>query len=130
LPQGLCFARTRFTVARMSRFLVACLILASTQGPGGAAEADAVAGKLGETVTFVDVIREVVARPSGALFLNFGAAYPNEVLAAVIMPETLPRFPGAREWTGRRVRVSGEVGEHEGRRRIILRERGQSELAD
>jgi len=116
----------------LGRLLAVCLVLVSTQGFGNGVEMDAAtaAGRLGEVVMFVDVLQEVVSGPSGALFLNFGAPYPREVLAVIIMSETLPRFPGVEEWGGRRVRVHGEVGEHKGRRQIILRERGQIELAD
>lgn len=88
------------------------------------------AAKLGETVTIVDVIREVVTKPSGTVFLNFGAMYPNEILTAVIMAETLPRFPGIKKWNGHQVRLSGEITEYKGHRRIILRNRGQIQLAN
>ncbi|MFZ4775555.1 MAG: hypothetical protein ACOYM3_09345 [Terrimicrobiaceae bacterium] len=93
----------------------------------GADELDAAsaAKKLGESVVVVDTVREVVTKESGTVFLNFGAAYPEEILTAVVMKETLPRFPGIETWLGKKIRMEGVVSEHEGHCRIVLRERGQ-----
>ena len=89
---------------------------------------DAIASQpAGQTVSFVDVVQEVVVKDSGTIFLNFGGKYPNERLTVVIMAETKKRFPGAETWEGRKVRVTGELSEHRGHPRIILRERGQIE---
>jgi hypothetical protein len=46
------------------------------------------------------------------------------------MDETRPRFPDVEKWSGKKVRVVGEVSEHDGHRRIILRERDQISLAE
>ncbi|MFZ4598312.1 MAG: hypothetical protein ACOYNN_06665 [Terrimicrobiaceae bacterium] len=86
--------------------------------------------KLGDEVTFVDVVQEVVIKPSGTIFLNFGKEFPNEVLTVIVMDETRPRFPDVEKWSGKKVRVVGEVSEHDGHRRIILRERDQISLAE
>ncbi len=98
--------------------------------PSSQGAADAAQSKLGSKVAFVDVITQVEIKSSGTLFLNFGGRYPDEVLKAVVMSETRPRFPDAHKWEGRTVRVEGELTEHEGHKRIILRERGQIALVE
>ncbi len=90
-----------------------------------AVDAQAAVKKTGESVLMVDVVREVVTKESGTVFLNFGAPYPNEILTAVVMKDTLPRFPGVESWSGKKVRIEGVVTEHQGHCRIVLRERGQ-----
>jgi DNA/RNA endonuclease YhcR with UshA esterase domain len=95
---------------------------------GEVSDAKSAAGKLGETVLVEDTVREIVIKDSGTVFLNFGAAYPDEVLAAIVMKDTRPRFPGVETWNGKIVRIGGVVSEHEGHHRIILRERGQITL--
>ena len=109
--------------------LLIALILALPFLPAAEpAGVDAIASKpAGEKVSFVDVVQEVVLKESGTIFLNFGGKYPKERLTVVIMDETKKRFPGAKTWEGRKVRVSGELSEHQGHPRIILRERGQIE---
>jgi len=86
--------------------------------------------KIGDSVAFVDVIQEVVIKPSGTIFLNFGKEFPNEVLTVIVMDDTRPRFPEVEKWSGKKVRVAGELSEHAGHRRIILRERDQISLAE
>ncbi len=104
------------------------LMLPSLPAAGPPAGVDAIAAQsAGQTVSFVDVVQEVVVKDSGTIFLNFGGKYPNERLTVVIMAETKKRFPGAETWAGRKVRVTGELSEHRGHPRIILRERGQIE---
>lgn len=112
----------------MVGMLICGAVLADDEGTLDAREA--AAHKNGETVSFEDRIVEIVVKESGTVFLNFGASFPNEVLKAIIMDDTRPRFPNALQWEGRRVRVSGVLSEKEGRKRIILRERGQIELVD
>lgn len=97
---------------------------------GEVLDAKSAAGKMGEKALFEDTIREVVVRDSGTVFLNFGAAYPGEVFAVVVMKDIRSRFPGIETWNGKKVRVEGVVSDYEGHRRIILRERGQIALVE
>lgn len=113
---------------RALRLVLVIPWLLATAFSGEVLDAKSAAQKLAETVVVEDTVREVVIKDSGTVFLNFGAAYPKEVLAAVVMKATRPRFPGVETWNGKKVRIEGEVSEHEGRRRIILRERGQIAL--
>ena len=97
---------------------------------GDVLDAKAAAAKPGEKVVIEDTVREVAITDSGTVFLNFGAAYPDEVLTAVVMKDTRSRFPGVETWNGKKVRIEGEVSDHQGHRRIILRERGQIALVE
>ena len=97
---------------------------------GDALDAKAAAAKAGETVVVEDTVKQVSVTGSGAVFLNFGEAYPHEVLAAVVMKGTRSRFPGIEEWNGKKVHIEGVVSDHGGHPRIILRERGQIVLAE
>ena len=97
---------------------------------GDVLDAKTAAAKLGEKVAVEDAVREVAITDSGTVFLNFGAAYPDEVLTAVVMKDTRSRFPGIETWNGTKVRIDGEVSDHQGHRRIILRERGQIALVE
>lgn len=93
-------------------------------------DAKSAAAKPGEKVVIVDTVREVTITDSGTVFLNFGAAYPGEVLTVVVMKGTRSRFPGIEEWNGKKVRIEGVVSDHQGHPRIILRERGQIALVE
>ena len=77
-----------------------------------------------------DTVREVTVTDSGTVFLNFGAAYPDEVLTVVVMKDTRPRFPGVETWKGKKVHIEGVVSDRQGHRRIILRDRGQAALVE
>ncbi len=116
----------------MKTLVLAGLVLWVALGAraGEVLDARTAAGKLGETVVVVDTVHDVVVKESGTVFLNFGAAFPKEFLAAVVMKETRPRFPDVENWKGKRVRFEGRIIEHEGHRKIILRERGQITLAE
>ncbi len=113
---------------RKLRLAVVVPWLLATAFSGDLLDAKNAAQKMGEKVVVEDTVREVVIKDSGTVFLNFGAAYPDEVLAAVVMKATRPRFPGIETWNGKKVRIEGEVSDYEGRCRIILRERGQIAL--
>ena len=97
---------------------------------GEVPDAKSAAAKPGEKVQFVDTVREVSITDSGTVFLNFGAAYPDEVLTVVVMKDTRSRFPGVETWNGKKVRIDGVVSDRQGHCRIILRERGQIALVE
>lgn len=97
---------------------------------GEVVDAKSAALKTGEKVLIEETIHEVVIKESGTVFLNIGAAYPDEILAVVVMKDTRPRFPEVESWKGKKVRVEGIVTDHEGKPRIILRERGQIALVE
>lgn len=115
-------------IACAGLIILGILWASAVEVPGDAAAA--ARAELGTQVAFVDVITEVEVKSSGTIFLNFGGKYPRETLKAVVMAETRPRFPEVHQWQGRRVKVEGELTEHEGHKRIILRERGQITLVE
>lgn len=84
-------------------------------------DAAAAAQAIGKTIVLSDVVTEVVVNESGAVFLNFGGAYPNEVFRVVVLSKLKTRFPEAENLENKRVRITGEVVEYEGYPRIILR---------
>jgi hypothetical protein len=108
--------------------VIPCLLAQASCGD--VLDAKSAAAKPGEKVVIEDTVREVSITDSGTVFLNFGAAYPKEVLTAVVMKGTRPRFPGVETWNGKMVRIVGVVSDHEGHPRIVLRERGQIALVE
>ena len=60
-----------------------------------------------------DTVREVSITETGTVFLNFGAAYPDEVLTVVVMKDTRPRFPGVETWKGKKVHIEGVVSDRQ-----------------
>lgn len=115
---------------RMFRLAILILWLPALAVCGEVIDAKSAAARIGDKVVIEGIIHEIVIRESGTVFLNFGAAYPDEALAAVVMKDTRPRFPGIESWQGKKVRVEGIVSDHDGRPRIILRERGQIALVE
>lgn len=112
----------------MKRVACGLFLLFLTWSVGVAREptaAEASRAPAGTEIQFVDRVTEIQRSPKGTLFINFGGKYPAELLTVVIMKATRSRFPGVENWTGRVVRVRGEISEHRGFRRVILRERGQ-----
>src|SRR2546422_4664765 len=66
------------------------------------------AAYIGQTVTVEGTVASVhVSRRSGTIFLNFGAAYPNQTFSAVTFRSAASRFPNPELWEGNRVRVTG-----------------------
>jgi len=110
-------------------FLIVMVAFVTTLG-AETITASVAARRVGEMVFVEDTIREVITKPSGTLFLNFGDSFPRESLKAIVMAATRARFSGVEKWQGRRVRLSGIVTIYKGHARIILRERGQITLVD
>ncbi len=76
---------------------------------------------VGQTVAVEGTVAGVhVSRRSGTIFLNFGAAYPNETFTAVIFRSAASRFPNPEQWEGKRVRVSGRVRLYRGKPEVVL----------
>ena len=76
--------------------------------------------------------RIVASRNTGkACFLNFHTDY-KRYLSLVILGSTLKRFPSdpAVTYQGKRVRVTGEVAQKDGRLEIVIEETGQIEVVE
>ncbi len=80
------------------------------------------ASQVGQTVTVEGSVASVHVTRSGTVFLNFGAAYPEQTFTAVIFRSAASRFPNPEHWDGKRVRVTGPVRLYRGRPEIILEE--------
>ena len=84
---------------------------------------------VGQTVTIEGSVASVHVSRSGMIFLNFGAAYPQQTFSAVVFRSAASRFPDPQQWEGRRVRVTGQVRLYRGKPEIILNEPRQLQAA-
>ena len=75
---------------------------------------------VGQTVTVEGLIVSVHTSRGGNSFLNFGAAYPNQVFSVVIFRDAAARFGDLHRWEGKRVRVTGRIQLYQGKPEIIL----------
>lgn len=75
---------------------------------------------IGERVTVSGVVAQVSASRKGHTYLNFGAAYPNQVFAAVVFASDASQFPDLRSLNGKRVAVTGLVKLYRGKPEIVL----------
>lgn len=84
--------------------------------------------KIGETVILEGKVVDSY-KGGKAIFLNFGAPYPNSCFTAVIWPRNWDKFPDNPEkfYLEKMVRIKGEVKEYEGESEIILEDRNQIE---
>ena len=57
---------------------------------------------------------------SDTTFLNMGGRYPFDTFTAVSFESAKPRFPEAKSWEGKRVRVRGVVMQCRGEPEIVL----------
>jgi hypothetical protein len=111
--------------------LLACAVLLAAdhltaQVPVRAATA---AAQVGQVVIVEDVVAQV-ARPQGTpdYFLNFGSAFPNQVLTAVVPAAVALQVPGLPGAAGSVVRVRGTVTLLDGRPAIRCSEPDQVEI--
>ena len=77
---------------------------------------------LGEDIIVEGKIVDSYRSDKSAIFLNFGAPYPNQVLTAIIFSSALSRFKEhpRNYYLGKLVRIRGKVKEYKGRPEIIL----------
>jgi len=83
------------------------------------------ASHVGQMVTVEGTVASVHTTRTGTTFLNFGAAYPNQTFTAVIFRSAASRFPDPQQWSGKEVRVTGQVRLYRGKPEIILEEPSQ-----
>lgn len=93
---------------------------ALADAPAVIAPADA-AKHVGEKVTVEGVVVQVSGSiPSEPIYLNFGARYPKQLMAAVVFAANRAAFPDAAKWEGKKVRVTGTVKLYRGKPEIVL----------
>lgn len=87
------------------------------------------ARRIGERVVVEDVIAQAY-RPQGGAgwYLNFGAAYPDQMFTAYVANDYAHLFPRLDLWGGARVRVTGIVRDLGGIPTIECQEEGQLTL--
>jgi DNA/RNA endonuclease YhcR with UshA esterase domain len=97
--------------------------------PTPIAAADA-AGHIGTYASVTGNVAAVDASSGGTLFLDLGAAYPNESLTAVIFPRNRSRFPSLADLQGRTIQLTGRIESYRGRPEIVLTSPSQLRLVD
>jgi hypothetical protein len=75
---------------------------------------------LGEEVTIEGRVITVGRSKAGYIFLNFGAAYPNQVFNGVVLDPSIAGLQHLERVTGKRVRLHGVIGLYLGKPEIII----------
>lgn len=105
-------------------FAISVTTAAAEEKPTSVDAATAV-NMVGKSIVLVDTVSEVQETGAGAIFLNFGGTYPNEIFRAVVLPGTRARFGEISIKSGDTVRITGDVTDYEGFPRIVLRNSDQ-----
>jgi len=105
--------------------LLAFGLLSVGQAGGAKLAPEEAAKHVGETASVEGVVVNVGHGKTGNVYLNFGAAYPNEVFTAVIKSESTAVFPEAEGLMGKTVTVTGVITLYKDKPQIVLEKRGQ-----
>ena len=62
---------------------------------------------------------------SGAMMLNFGAAYPENSFTAVIFSDDAPKFKKVKDYDGKTICVIGRIKMYKGKPEMVLKETNQ-----
>jgi DNA/RNA endonuclease YhcR with UshA esterase domain len=100
------------------------LLSASQAGNAKLAPEEAIK-HVGETASVEGVVVNVGHGKTGNVYLNFGAAYPNEVFTAVIKSESTAVFPEADGLQGKTITVTGVIALYKDKPEIVLEKREQ-----
>ena len=74
---------------------------------------------VGETVIVQGTVSHVKVAPhDGAIYLDFGPMYPNQVFTAFIPPANAKSFPNIEKLMGKTVLVNGKITLYKGRPEI------------
>jgi DNA/RNA endonuclease YhcR with UshA esterase domain len=104
--------------------LVLGLVSASEAGSAKLPPEEA-AKHVGETASVEGVVVNVGHGKTGTVYLNFGAAFPNQVFSAVIKAESKAVFPEADGLEGKTVTVTGVITLYKDKPEIVLEKREQ-----
>lgn len=84
---------------------------------------------VGETVQVQGLVANVkIAAHDSTVYIDFGAAYPNQVFTAMIAPTARKSFPNVERLTGKTVIVKGKVTLYKGKPEIRLTQSSQLEV--
>ncbi|MCI1751600.1 MAG: hypothetical protein LKM36_01665 [Flavobacteriales bacterium] len=110
---------------RTALFFLATLLIGFVQAQDCNADIESVVGQVGETVIFCGTPTEVRAssKADGPVYLNFGGKYPDIAFSVVIFGDVAgsDRDKLVKRFSGKQVRVSGMVKDHNGKPEIILK---------
>jgi DNA/RNA endonuclease YhcR with UshA esterase domain len=82
---------------------------------------DEAAKHVGETVRVQGIVTQVkITAKDSTTLIDFGPAFPHQVLTAVIHPADRKTFPGVETLTGKLVIVAGKVTLYKGKPEIVL----------
>jgi micrococcal nuclease len=88
--------------------------------------ADSAAKHVGETATVEGTVANVKHAPRfHAIFVDFGAAYPNQSFTALINEKDAPKFPDVDKLMSHKARVTGKIVLYKGRPEIVVTEASQ-----
>lgn len=109
--------------------LLPALCLLFTLFPSHANETpESAATRIGETVQMIGKVVQVSESKKGAVFLNFGARYPNQVIYGYVSSLDVARMGGTQyleNLEGKTVELNGQVELYKGKPQIVLREATQ-----
>ena len=103
----------------MRALLMAALLAAITGQDAKTIAPEEAARHVGETVIVQGTVSHVKVAPhDGAIYLDFGPMYPNQVFTAFIPPANAKSFPNIERLMGKTVLVNGKITLYKGRPEI------------
>ena len=109
--------------------VLAALAAAPAMAAGTIPLAD-VAKHVGETGTVVGVLSNVHKPDSGKLIQwEFGGAYPNNLLTAVIFKHDMGKFPDMTPMIGKTLAITGKIEMYHDKPEIVLKDITQVQVA-
>jgi hypothetical protein len=75
---------------------------------------------IGETATVEGVVSTTRALPSGQVFLNFGAPFPDHDFTALVLPKDRTKFGDLVGLRDKSIRVTGKIEDYRGKPEILL----------
>lgn len=85
---------------------------------------------INENATVKGRIVQVFVSDKGTVFLNFGAAYPNNTFSAVIFSKYAANFSNIYQYEGVVAEVSGLITTYNGKPQIILKSPAQIKIVE
>ena len=102
----------------MRALLAAAVLLASAAQNITPITPEEASKHVGQTVTVQGVVSHVKIGHDGAIYVDFGPMYPNEVFTAFIAPANAKQFPNAEKLMGKTVLVNGKITLYKGKPEI------------
>lgn len=97
---------------------------ADSTNPAAEISAQEARNHIGETAVVTGRVFGVHVTQKGGVFLNLGAAYPNQPFTAVCFQQAIPPAD-LQKLEGRTIKVSGKIKDYNGQAEIVLEKPGQ-----